>query len=1008
MEKEKFNIGILAANLTDVFSNGLIKGAISAAKRLDVNLTVIPGKYLGIQHLNDQYDAHYEYQYNVLFSYAAKAHFDYIIAPVGTIAYAYNNELKKQFLDTFAGTPVLCVASDIEGYDCLEFDNRSGIRSAVRYLAKRGRKHIGIMAGNLDNSECRERYEAYLSGLAENGLEYKDSYLMQCDMSHDCSTEAEKLLNINPELDAVICINDIIASVVYTVIQERGRDIGKDIAVIGFDDQPFAKELDPPLATVKADAYDLGSAAVEKAVNFLKGTEDNRHFVDTVFFPRQSCFADTRFLRTPEKIFSGDTAEVINNLKKYISEASGNEDDAEKLFTPLADLICLLEKEFIFGIADETALHSASEAIDKVFTENDSFFGEIAKLYSLHENLYVWLMRNCKEDNLPYIKKLFHSFGKKLREMTDPVPPRYAERTHLDNLFIRDSLMLVGDSKESYGDILRRLHNIGSVTSYLYTLDAPITHYNGDDLPEDLNWLFRSYCYGANCFNIPETEQPMKTPVVFNNEHLVSDRARILIAVDLFSAETQYGIALLEPESFELFDELELITYQLSSAVRTLDILKNLNKLLTDTKLALALANDYKYIYCIDMKNDSYVKYERDSTEKDFEVVSNGTDFYKDCKAECELKIHKEDRSKFKEIFDKSAFTERTDSGDSFSFDYRYLIDDVPVYYHLKTIKGKDENEGYVFIGVTDINAQKQRDLKATEERRRLAGISNALASRYELLFYINAGTGEYTAYSSNEKDSDLKQVNHGHDFFGDSHKNIEPFVHHDDLEMLKKHTDKDNLLALLSEDENVSFTYRTVVNDNIQYMNMTAVKMTDKDDRIIIAVGNITSAKMRELELKREMFRDSLTGVKNKSAYTNIEKELDSLIKEGVCEEFSIAVFDLNDLKKINDNLGHDEGDKYIRSGSSLICRTFKHSPVFRIGGDEFAAVLKNDDYKERIALTEKMKAQVEENKRSGGAVIAVGIADYLPESDKCVLEVFKRADKEMYADKRRLKNDP
>lgn len=1005
MKKGRYNICILAANLTDLFSNGLVKGAISAAKRLDVDLTVIPGKYLGIQHLNDQFDAHYEYQYNVLFSYAAKARFDYIIAPVGTIAYAYNNKLKKQFLDTFAGTPVLCVASDIDGYDCLEFDNRSGIRSAVRYLAQRGRKHIGIMAGNLDNSECRERYEAYLSGLTENGLEYKDSYLMQCDMSHDCSTEAEKLLNINPELDAVICINDIIASVVYTVIQERGRDIGKDIAVIGFDDQPFAKELDPPLATVKADAFDLGSAAVENAVNFLKGIEDNRHFVDTIFIPRQSCFADTRFLRAPEKIFSGDTSAVVNNLRKYISEVVGNEDDIEKLFTPFADLIRLLEKEFIFGIADETSLHSASEAINKVFAENDSFFGELAKLYSLHENLYVWLMRNSKEENLDHVKKLFHFFGKKLSEMANPVPPRYAERTHLDNLFIRDSSMLGGNLKDSYADILKRLCNIGSVTSYLYVLDSPVVHNYGDDFPDNVNWLFKSYSYGSNCFNIPETEQTMKTSDVFNNEYLVSDRTRILIAVDLFSAETQYGIALLEPENYELFDELELITYQLSSAVRTLDILKNLNKLLTDTKLALALANDYKYIYCIDMKNDSYVEYERDSTEKDFEVVSNGTDFYKDCKTECELRIHKEDQSKFTEVFDKSAFIERTDSGDSFSFDYRYIIDGEPVYYHLKTIKGKDENEGYAFIGVTDINAQKQRELKATEERRRLAGISNALASRYDLLFYINVSTGEYTAYSSDNKNSDLKQVNHGHDFFGDSHKNIEPFVHHDDLEMMKKHTDKDNLLALLSEDENVSFTYRTVANDNIQYMNMTAVKMTDNDDHIIIAVSNITSAKMRELELKREMFRDSLTGVKNKSAYTNAEKELNFLIKEGVCEEFSIAVFDLNDLKKINDTLGHDEGDKYIRSGSALICRTFKHSPVFRIGGDEFAAVLKNDDYRDRLALTQKMKAQVEENKLIGGAVIAVGIADYISGQDSSVLEVFKRADKEMYTDKRRLK---
>ncbi len=245
MTERRYNICVLAATLTDVFSNELVKGAIDAAKRLDADLTVIPGKYLGVQDINDKYDAFYEYQYNTLFSYAAKGGFDYVIAPVGSIAYAYNNELKKQFLDTFSGTPVLCVASEIDGYDCLVFDNPSGIASAVKYLAEHGRKHIGILAGARENYECAERYETYRRGLEENGLEFKESYLMYCDISYDCKCEAELLLDKNPELDAVICVNDFIASVLYEVIEERGKQVGRDIAVVGFDDLPFASELDP-------------------------------------------------------------------------------------------------------------------------------------------------------------------------------------------------------------------------------------------------------------------------------------------------------------------------------------------------------------------------------------------------------------------------------------------------------------------------------------------------------------------------------------------------------------------------------------------------------------------------------------------------------------------------------------------------------------------------------------------------------------------------------------------
>lgn len=869
MDRIRPHIGLLAATLTDAFSNEFVKGAVSAAKRLETDLTVIPGKYLGIQHINDGFEAYYEYQYNVLFKYAAKARFDYIIAPVGTIAYAYDNEQKKRFLDSFSDTPVLCVASDVEGYDCLEFDNGSGIVSAVDYLAQHNRKHIGIMAGRAENSECMERYSAYRKGLEKNGLIFKESYLMYCDMSYDCINEAKKLLEDNPELDAVICINDIIASVVYNAVKECSKTVGRDIAVIGFDDLPFAKDLNPPLATVRAEAFLLGSVAVEKAYNYLNGIEDNRHLVETRFIPRESCFADKRFIKTPKTLFMGDTDSIKNNLKEYISERAASYEETMTIYEPLSELIDYLEKEFFKCSASDTAVNSAYEKIINIFPKDNSFGGETIKLYTIKESLYTWLLRNCMEENLTYIQELLSAIENTFNQSSESMPTRYIERTHLENLFIRDSLMFGGNLKDSYADILKRLCNIGALTSYLYILEKPVEHYNDSEYPKEVKWLFKSFCYGAECFNIPESEQRINTCEVFDNPKLVSDRTRILIAADLFSAQTQYGLALLEPEGSEFIDELELVTYQLSSAVRTLDILKNLNIILTNTRLALAMANDYQYIYCIDTKNGSYIEYHRERADKDFSIKNRGTDFFNDCQKACSRVIYEEDRVLFRDMFNKESFIKRIEDGELFGFDYRYEKGDVLKFYRLKTIIGTDENEGTVFIGVTDIDTQKRR-----------------------------------------------------------------------------------------------------------------------------------------EIEMKEALFKDSLTGVKNKSAYSNTEKKMNTLIKENICEEFSVFVFDLNDLKKINDNLGHDAGDKYIRSGSALICKTFKHSPVFRIGGDEFACILKGSDYENRVQLKKQIKEQIEYNKLHGCVVIAVGSADYLPNNDICLLDVFKRADKEMYEDKSRLKN--
>jgi len=157
--------------------------------------------------------------------------------------------------------------------------------------------------------------------------------------------------------------------------------------------------------------------------------------------------------------------------------------------------------------------------------------------------------------------------------------------------------------------------------------------------------------------------------------------------------------------------------------------------------------------------------------------------------------------------------------------------------------------------------------------------------------------------------------------------------------------------------------------------------------------------------ENERLANKDALTGVKSKLAYFNKEREINRLIEEGEAPEFSVAVCDINGLKEVNDTLGHHEGDAYIREASRLICHTFTHSPVYRIGGDEFAVVMTGGDHEIRHELIQKIHDASVENISLGKVVVSAAEAEYDPGEDRDFHSVFERADKRMYEEKISLK---
>ncbi len=156
----------------------------------------------------------------------------------------------------------------------------------------------------------------------------------------------------------------------------------------------------------------------------------------------------------------------------------------------------------------------------------------------------------------------------------------------------------------------------------------------------------------------------------------------------------------------------------------------------------------------------------------------------------------------------------------------------------------------------------------------------------------------------------------------------------------------------------------------------------------------------------RQKAYTDPLTGVKSAAAYADAKEHIDLLIKNGEPTGFAVVIFDLNGLKTVNDTEGHDAGDKYLINASRLICRCFKHSPVYRIGGDEFAAFLEGEDYLRRLELIDSFDWQIERNRVEGSQlIVSSGLGEYMPGKDDGYNAVFERADSKMYQRKKRLK---
>ena len=199
-------------------------------------------------------------------------------------------------------------------------------------------------------------------------------------------------------------------------------------------------------------------------------------------------------------------------------------------------------------------------------------------------------------------------------------------------------------------------------------------------------------------------------------------------------------------------------------------------------------------------------------------------------------------------------------------------------------------------------------------------------------------------------------------------------------------------------EIEDLYYEFMSVMKESLYYMtNLSRAK------------NNLQEQEEKIDQISETAYKDSLTSVGNPAAFNKLVETLNHDIEEKQAS-FAIVMVDLNNLKYVNDTFGHKYGDSYIKGCCRIICSIYKRSPVFRVGGDEFVVVLRNEDYMSRLLRMTQIKEAFKSAHGKQDAQpwekysASVGMAEY-EETDESVDQVLKRADKVMYENKLKFK---
>ncbi|HBC88889.1 MAG TPA: hypothetical protein DCZ94_18250 [Lentisphaeria bacterium] len=184
--------------------------------------------------------------------------------------------------DTLVPVVTFSTPSGIGCCTSIRIDNAQGAYVAVEHLIKNHRhKKIAMIKGPGRNIDSEERLQGFMDAHGKNGIPVKSNFIVEGDFTYQSGFYAfSRLVSLPERPDAVFAANDVMAAGAYEAAKARGLVIGRDIAIVGFDDIQLSGLIKPSLTTVHVHFNELGVKALSHLVNIIEGRTDRNEMHD--------------------------------------------------------------------------------------------------------------------------------------------------------------------------------------------------------------------------------------------------------------------------------------------------------------------------------------------------------------------------------------------------------------------------------------------------------------------------------------------------------------------------------------------------------------------------------------------------------------------------------------------------------------------------------------------------------------------------------------------------------
>ncbi len=280
-------IGFLINQTVSGYTVELCRGAKKAAMEENADLYIFSGALATTPKKSDLDKT--ALQRNVLYEYSLQLDLDALVVAYDGVKQSSEPAVFEHFLEAAVDRKLVYMEATVPGVRCIQADQVSTLRSLIEHLIlEHGCRHIGCLRGPVGSPDADIRYRVYEEVLREHGLTAED-YVEVGSFLEESGNNIRPLLCRHPEMDAVVCCNDLVAIRAQEVLTEMGRIPGKDIAVIGCDNIEASKRSKPPLTTIEMDEGKVGYYGVKEAIGLVSGAPQKIHAVSCHAVYRQSC-----------------------------------------------------------------------------------------------------------------------------------------------------------------------------------------------------------------------------------------------------------------------------------------------------------------------------------------------------------------------------------------------------------------------------------------------------------------------------------------------------------------------------------------------------------------------------------------------------------------------------------------------------------------------------------------------------------------------------------------------